>query len=434
MGRRSRCVWSILFRVAAFVVILSPLSAATPDSPPGEPYSSRPLEVLGVQSWHAAGQRGKGVKVAVLDTGFSGYRKFLGNVLPAQVEVRSFREDRNLEARASQHGILCAEVVHALAPDAELFFANWEQDRPEQFLDAVRWARSRGARVISCSVITPAWSDYEGHGPIHARLREALGDAGRSGGVLFFACAGNTAQRHWAGEFRDDGRGWHAWDFEGISVRDNVIRPWRGERVSVEVSYQRGTYEVVVTDPATGQVVGSELGPPAPGDNPLPQAVVAFDPVAGRRYAVRVRRHDPRSGPFHLVVLGGGLDISSRRGSIPFPGDGAEVVTVGAVDGGGARCAYSSCGDDEDGGKPDLVAPVPFPSAWRGRPFAGTSAAAPQAAGLAALVWSRHLDWPAREVRDSLRSDALHMARPEARWETGAGCLHLSDITQGSRR
>src|SRR5262245_33625428 len=47
---------------------------------------------LGVPEWHKAGQRGKGAKVAVLDSGFKGYRQALGKALPSQVVVRSFRK------------------------------------------------------------------------------------------------------------------------------------------------------------------------------------------------------------------------------------------------------------------------------------------------------------------------------------------------------
>jgi hypothetical protein len=84
------------------------------------------LTLLGVDRWHATGYRGHGLKVAILDSGFRGYREHLGLTLPAQVTVRSFRRDGNLEEKDSQHGILCGEVVHALAPDAEILFANWE--------------------------------------------------------------------------------------------------------------------------------------------------------------------------------------------------------------------------------------------------------------------------------------------------------------------
>src|SRR5207237_685452 len=76
----------------------------------------------------------------------------------------------NLEAKNSAHGILCAEVVHALAPEAELLLANWDADRPDQFLEAVRWARGQGARILTCSLIMPSWRDGDGGGTVHAAL------------------------------------------------------------------------------------------------------------------------------------------------------------------------------------------------------------------------------------------------------------------------
>ncbi len=140
---------------------------STPESttlPYANPLQARlqHLTRLGADRWQAAGCRGKGVKIAILDTGFRGYRDYLGRALPEHVTVRSFRTDSNLEAKDSQHGILCGEVIHALAPDAELLLANWEPDRSDQFLAAVRWARQQGARIVSCSLIMPSWSDGEG--------------------------------------------------------------------------------------------------------------------------------------------------------------------------------------------------------------------------------------------------------------------------------
>jgi hypothetical protein len=90
------------------------------------------LRRLGIPSWHDYAYRGQGMKVAILDSGFRGYQSFLGKELPAQVQARSFRRDGNLEARNSQHGILCADVVHTLAPEADLLFANWEPNDPRR--------------------------------------------------------------------------------------------------------------------------------------------------------------------------------------------------------------------------------------------------------------------------------------------------------------
>src|SRR5262249_21178628 len=166
--------------------------SSTPESEVG-PSSVDPLQLrlqhlarLGVDRWHAAGYRGRGIKIAIFDTGFRGYRAYLGRALPHEVTARSFRADGDLEARDSQHGILCGEVIHALAPDAELLLANWEPDRSDQFLEAVRWARQQGARILSCSLIMPSWSDGEGGGTVHAALARLLGGDGETGGVPLF--------------------------------------------------------------------------------------------------------------------------------------------------------------------------------------------------------------------------------------------------------
>jgi subtilisin family serine protease len=413
--------WALLLLLSGFLLPLPRAGeTSTPDSAVAgaraEPLG-RLLDQLGARAWHAAGYRGRGVKVAVLDSGFAGYQAHLGKALPARVEVRSFRRDHNLQARDSQHGILCAEVVHTLAPEADLLLANWECECPEQFLDAVRWARAQGARVVTCSLIMPTWSDGDGHGPIHEALARAVGGGDRPGDVLFFASAGNTARRHWGGPFHEGGDGWHAWARDaGGPVRDNPVHPWGGERVSVELYWQSGAYEVLVQDATADQPVGRARG--------AAHAVVAFQPQEGHAYSARVRLLEAGSGPFHLVALGGGLGYSQAQGSIPFPGDGPEVVAVGAVDGQGRRWEYSSCGVQPAPLKPDLVAAVPFPSSWRARPFSGTSAAAPQAAGLSALVWSRHAEWTARQVRDTLRQAALPAADAHL-WETGCGRIHL---------
>jgi subtilisin family serine protease len=406
---------------------------ATPDTlaPPSKyaPALARKqhLARLGVERWHAAGFRGQGVKIAVLDSGFRGYRQFLGTALPAHVTVRSFRQDGNLEARESQHGILCGEVLHALAPEAELLFANWEPDRPESFLAAARWARAEGARVISCSLIMPSWSDGEGGGPVNEALAEVVGSGHEPGNLLCFASAGNTAHRHWSGPFQPDSAGFHQWR---SGTAGNVITPWETDRVSVEL-YGHGAsrYEVQVRDLTTGKPAGRSTVRAQRGRGDASCVVVRFLPQHRHQYEVRVRARrgsaDAPSEPFHLVVLGGGLSCTTSKGSIPCPADGRAVQAVGAVDGAGKRQHYSSCGPNSPLPKPDFVAEVPFPSLWRDRPFAGTSAAAPQAAGLAALWWSRYPGWSAKDVAAAMRAAAVDLGPPGHDAETGYGRLAL---------
>lgn len=377
------------------------------------------LRQLGVANWHAKGLRGKGLKVAVLDSGFHQYKTQLGKSLPDKVITRSFRTDGNLEAKESQHGILCAEIVHTLAPDAEILLANWEPCQPASFLEAVRWAIESGARIISCSIIMPTWSDGEGGGPIHTELRKLVGDGSKRGDVLFFASAGNTADRHWCGIFTETGRGWHDWG-KGI---DNHLLPWSENTVSVEMcTSQDADLELVVENLASERVEGRcRL---FQGEHRT--AVVRFVPKPTGRYAVRIRAvGKATSERFHLYVLGANLRQSLSAGSISFPGDGPEVVTLGAVEADERRAGYSSCGPNSAQLKPDLTALVPFVSAFRERPFSGTSAAAPQAAGLAAILWAKRPQGTACEIRDFLVKASRDLGPRGHDWETGHGLLRL---------
>jgi subtilisin family serine protease len=376
---------------------------------------ARAVGELGVANWHRAGQRGRGVIVAVLDSGFKGYRASLGSALPAVVKARSFRKDGDLEARESQHGILCAEVIHHLAPEAQLLLANWEPEQPDSFLEAVRWARREGARIFTCSIIVPTWSDGEGCGPVHQALRGILGDGTKPGDALFFASAGNTALRHWSSPVKPARDGWHQW---AAGKTSNRLRLLGKERVSVELCSRSAALELVLHDETTGHDIALAR---SSAQEECGSAVVRFLPSTGHRYSISVRQLDdaekkskgkerPR---FHLTVLGGRLKYATPGGSVPFPGDGPEVVAVGAADDKGKRWKYSSCGPNGSAAKPDLVATVPFPSVWRARqPFGGTSAASPQAAALAALLWGSKPGWTAEQVRLALRQAA-------SRTETG---------------
>ncbi len=424
--------WLMGLALAVPLLPAATTEEATPDCGEprgdGDPARQRAahLHALGADRWHAAGARGKGVKAAVLDSGFRGYRDHLGKALPARVATASFRVDGNMEAKDSMHGILCGEVVHALAPDADLMLATWEPDSAEHFLEAVRWAKKQGARVLTCSVIMPSWSDGEGGGPLNEELSRILGKGDGRDDVLLFASAGNTARRHWSGAFHDNGKALHEWQ---PGHAENAVRPWGTERVSVELYWQPGPrYRLSVEDTTTGNEIGHAEGRCTPERC---AAVVRFTPTAGHRYQAFVRRTQGAAKAFHVVALGGDLHYATANGSVAFPADNPQAMAVGAVDAEGRRASYSSCGPNSTRPKPDLVAPVPFPSLWRERPFAGTSAASPQAAALAALVWSRHPDWTANQVRDALCRSARDLGPPGHDWETGFGQVALPDL--GSR-
>ena len=100
-------------------------------------------------------------------------------------------------------------------------------------------------------------------------------------------------------------------------------------------------------------------------------------------------------------------------------------MTLGCVDEQRRRLAYSSCGPNSRRPKPDFVAQVPFPTRFRDRPFTGTSAAAPQGAGLAALLLSRDANLTPEQVCQMLRGAAIDLLQPGHDGETGYGLLQL---------
>lgn len=443
IDRRVRFVFGLVSALAA-ASLAAPLIGRAADSEvvslaPVRQDQAKHLAFLGMDRWRALGYRGQGIKIAILDTGFRGYRDQLGKTLPAHVETHCFRNDGNFEAKNSQHGVLCAEVLHALAPQAELLLATWEPDSSESFLKAVRWAKEAGARIISCSIIMPSWSDGDGGGEFHQKLRRILrnssehdlsvsarsmsqartNESGAPSDILFFACAGNTALRHWTGMFRAGADGLHEWE-RGQTA--NRVRPWGRDRVSVELYGPKDSqYEIIVRD-ETGVEVGRSK--PFPGTNG-PSIVTRFIPLPHSAYYAQVRLVRGKPGNFHLVVLGGTLDTVTSQGSVACPADGPEVIAVGAATSNGRRLDYSSCGLDFQTLKPDFVAPVPFPTILRSQAFTGTSAAAPQGAALAAVLWSRHPSWTAEEIHAALIKSARDVGPPGPDCETGYGMIAL---------
>jgi hypothetical protein len=157
-------------------------------------------------------------------------------------------------------------------------------------------------------------------------------------------------------------------------------------------------------------------------------------------FAVRVSAatSEPTTIRFSLLVVGSPdrgspLDIRVARGSLAEPADHPLVLTVGAlgsVAGADSFAAdFSSRGPTSDGRlKPDLVAPTGRPSASLSG-LAGTSAAAPHAAGAAALL-REALPFADRDVLTrELLDRALDIGALGADAETGAGVLNLGSLS-----
>ena len=162
------------------------------------------LDDMNVNAWHEAGIKGDGVKVAVIDGGFIGYESLLGTDLPNSVTPKNFVDfeaDPGDVDTGTEHGTACAEIIHDIAPEAELYLIKIGTNLDLE--EAALYAIAQGVDIISTSLGFYNLTPGDGTGEF-----EDLVALARSQGILWLTAASNDRQAHWGGQFYDpDGDG-----------------------------------------------------------------------------------------------------------------------------------------------------------------------------------------------------------------------------------
>ena len=357
------------------------------------------IQALNADIWQADGHRGQGVSVAVFDLEWNGAEldpERLGPVtthdcwFTPTCEVPMDTARPRFSYEEGNHGVACAEVIHAIAPDADLHLVRVNGETTLE--NAIDWAVRSHIDVISMSLSFFNASFYDGRGRIDA-LVDKLVDAN----VLLVVSAGNYARGHWIGEWTDgDGDG--RMDFAG----DNGIWVHLGEGARAPyVSWdQYGSCGTTDLDAwmfdESGMIAGrSEERQDLGGDRCEPMERLPSAPVAGW-YFVEVRHiRGPTVGlRVNLLTTDGSISGGIEGGSVTDPGTHPRALTVGAVRAIGYADnpaePFSSRGPTADGrSKPDIAGPDGLTVASYGATgFFGTSAAAPAVAGAVAVRMS----------------------------------------------
>ena len=116
--------------------------------------------------WAWGGSTGRGVRVAVIDSGIEFDHEAVGGQVrggviveydeTAENYVRVDRDDQPQDA--SGHGTACAGIIHALAPEAELYsvrvLGKNMRGRAIQFAAGLDWAVDNGMDVANLSLCT----------------------------------------------------------------------------------------------------------------------------------------------------------------------------------------------------------------------------------------------------------------------------------------
>ncbi|TAJ18599.1 MAG: hypothetical protein EPO65_08650 [Dehalococcoidia bacterium] len=341
-------------------------------------------EFMGVDRWRAAGFTGHRVKVAVLDTGFEGYEDALGGTLPRQVVARSFRADGRLGG--SDHGRRAAEVITSIAPNASVYLVNFST--VTELNAAVDYLVSERVDIVSFSLGYVHNGFGDGSGAVNEAVRR-----GTLAGQAWAVAAGNWAQQHWSGQYRDTDRdGLHEF---AAGRPSNTHAFAQGDLITVSLRWDEpagqacSDYDIELRGP-DGSLIRASRNIQACRHDPLENIQVLA--TQSGTYSVRIAG-PVGGGPgrkLDLLVVGSPdrglpLELSVADGSLAAPADSGTVITVGALNSGlRFEADYSSRGPTTDGrAKPDVLAPAAGPL---GGVFSGTSAAAPHVAGALTLL------------------------------------------------
>jgi hypothetical protein len=418
----------------------------------------------------AYGVTGAGVRVGVLSDSVTnlGASQALGDLGPVTVLPGQAGPE------CCDEGTAMLEIVHDVAPGAELYFATGVTGSAA-FADNIRALAAAGCQIIVDDVGYYSESPFQ-DGQIGTSqtnggiIAQAVKDVANAG-VLFFSAAGNAGNVNdgrsgtWEGDFNDGGPAGgplagtgnvHLFGGQPYNVflddtPDDLVTLFWNEPLGAAAS----DYDLYLLDEAGTQIVASSFNDQNGAQDPYEAADAAF---AGERVVVvlfsgisRFLHLDSSGNILQFATQGNirghaattalnsfGVAATPAQPPGPYPGtfNGSHTVESFSSDG-PRRLFFSEDGTPFTPGnltatggiviqKPDFTA-ADFVSVTGvgGFPtsFSGTSAAAPHAAAIAALVKSRRPGLPAFRVRAALFASVIDIEAPGVDRDSGAGIL-----------
>jgi uncharacterized repeat protein (TIGR01451 family) len=406
----------------------------------------------------AFGTTGAGVKVGVLSDSvdFLSQAQATGD-LPAVIVLTG-----QSGVPATGEGTAMLEIVHDLAPDAELYFAT-AMESEASFAANILNLRAAGCDIIIDDVIYPDESPFQ-DGIVAQAVNSVTED-----GALYFSAALNYGSKKkgtsgtWEGDFADggvvaapvDGKGgrYHLFGtntYNTVTAQGNsVVLSW-----SDPYGASANDYDLYVVDSTGRNLISSSTTVQNGSQDPFE---ICDTPTNGSR--IVVVRASGAARFLHLDTLGGGLELNTSGETFghscatnafsvaavdvhtaypnPFIGGASEPVENFSSDG-PRRVFYQADGTPitfgnytNSGGalraKPDITAAdgvsTTLPALSGLNPFFGTSAAAPHAGAIAALVKSYAPGVTPAQMRAILTTTALDIEGAGYDYNSGFGIV-----------
>ena len=420
--------------------------------PPGETQGTPQVTgqgpgVHGSRAWNDAGYSGQGIKVGVIDRGFSGFSDIMGTEVPATVEARCYiwlgQHSQNLSdcSDGGTHGTIVSESVMDIAPEVTLYISDPQS--LSELRDAVDWMISEGVSVINHSRLWRFDGPGDGTSPLSISPLNSI-DRAVAAGIVWVNAAGNQATGTWfkRGPFdytteTIDGEEVRFLRFSGSEIRNT--NSYIGGRLELRWEDEWGGAETDLdlfalasgTDEIALQSINPQSG--EPGHNPYESvgSLATFDILVAHRGG---------PDPDWIQLVGWGptrLTLnSSGAGSIINPAESTNrgMLAVGAAPWSNTNVisSFSSRGPTPDERiKPDVVAANCGETATRNTPFCGTSQASPHVAGMAALVRQRFPNYTPAQVVSYIKNNAeQRISSPDPNNTWGHGFFVLSPVTQ----
>ncbi len=372
---------------------------------------------------------GAGIKVGIISDGVDN-RDIAQMLLDLPADGNGLTVLRNNEG--GDEGTAMLEIVHDLAPDAELFFHDAGADVLE-FNSAIDALVSAGCNVI-CDDIGWITEPFFENGVVASHVADVI----ESNDIIFFSSAGNSASRHYQGDFvnapapNENFHDFSHGDDNDDGLNDLYIQLGPGQNVTVvlqwndEFGSSGNDYDMFLYSDYLDAIVASSQIIQDGDDDPIEFFSVTPLTIPESGYKILVKQFDGIDKTLEVFIYDAPVVYTNNLikedsifGHPSVPG----VFAVGAIDAADADnddiAFYSSLGpvtitypSHEEIVKPDIcgIAGVTvtgaggFPS-----PFHGTSASAPHIAGIAAQVWAHFPDRSRDEIMHMILDSAIDL-------------------------